>query len=63
MNSSLILKQDRIEVRSHIEKSFRRDIVSDTFKGLTAPRKYIPSKYFYDAAGSKLFDKICNLPE
>jgi L-histidine Nalpha-methyltransferase len=31
--------------------------------GLTARRKYIPSKYFYDARGSRLFEAICHLPE
>jgi L-histidine N-alpha-methyltransferase len=32
-------------------------------KGLTASQKYLPSKYFYDARGSKLFELICRLPE
>jgi dimethylhistidine N-methyltransferase len=27
------------------------------------PQKAIPPKYFYDAAGSKLFERICRLPE
>lgn len=32
--------------------------------GLTRPgQKELPSKYFYDALGSKLFDAICELPE
>ena len=31
--------------------------------GLTAPQKYVPSKYFYDARGSRLFELICGLPE
>ena len=31
--------------------------------GLTQPQKYLPSKYFYDARGSRLFEKICDLPE
>lgn len=31
--------------------------------GLAQPRKQIPSKYFYDAEGSRLFDQICELPE
>ncbi len=30
---------------------------------LTASPRSIPSKYFYDAAGSRLFDAICELPE
>lgn len=31
--------------------------------GLTSTPKRIPSKYFYDGAGSKLFEQICALPE
>jgi L-histidine Nalpha-methyltransferase len=38
---------------------FRNDVVA----GLAAPQKAIPPKYFYDAAGSRLFEKICRLPE
>lgn len=33
------------------------------FEGLSAPRKTLPCKFFYDAAGSVLFDRICELPE
>jgi len=39
--------------------SFREDVVA----GLSLPQKALPPKYFYDAAGSKLFEKICRLPE
>jgi L-histidine N-alpha-methyltransferase len=38
-------------------------MAQDVLKGLMADQKYIPSKYFYDARGSKLFEVICNLPE
>lgn len=38
-------------------------IAQDVLQGLMADQKYIPSKYFYDARGSKLFEAICNLPE
>ena len=31
--------------------------------GLSLPQKAIPPKYFYDAAGSRLFERICRLPE
>lgn len=31
--------------------------------GLSAPQKYLSSKYFYDAVGDKLFQKIMQLPE
>ncbi|MBL8472207.1 MAG: L-histidine N(alpha)-methyltransferase [Rhodocyclaceae bacterium] len=31
--------------------------------GLSANPRSVPPKYFYDAAGSALFDRICDLPE
>ena len=35
----------------------------DVLVGLSAPRKFIPSKYFYDARGSELFRQITGLSE
>jgi L-histidine N-alpha-methyltransferase len=35
----------------------------DVRAGLTAKQKYLPCKYFYDARGSALFERICGLPE
>ncbi len=35
----------------------------DVIAGLSLPQKALPPKYFYDAAGSKLFERICRLPE
>jgi dimethylhistidine N-methyltransferase len=32
-------------------------------EGLSQPQKALPPKYFYDAEGSRLFDRICRLPE
>jgi dimethylhistidine N-methyltransferase len=31
--------------------------------GLALPQKALPPKYFYDDAGSRLFERICRLPE
>ena len=39
--------------------AFREDVLS----GLSAPQKSIPSKYFYDDQGSRLFEAICEVPE
>lgn len=39
--------------------AFLRDVLA----GLAAPVKSVPPKYFYDEAGSRLFDRICELPE
>jgi L-histidine N-alpha-methyltransferase len=38
---------------------FREDVIA----GLSLPQKALPPKYFYDAAGSRLFERICRLPE
>jgi L-histidine Nalpha-methyltransferase len=35
----------------------------DVRRGLTAPRKSLPPKYFYDRTGSMLFERITALPE
>ncbi|HVT83316.1 MAG TPA: L-histidine N(alpha)-methyltransferase, partial [Phycisphaerae bacterium] len=39
--------------------SFRVDVLA----GLSRPQKQLSPKYFYDAAGSQLFDAITELPE
>jgi dimethylhistidine N-methyltransferase len=38
---------------------FRADVLA----GLSRPQKRLPAQYFYDAAGSRLFDRISELPE
>ncbi len=38
-------------------------IAADILAGLTAKPKRLPPKYFYDAIGSALFDRITRLPE
>ena len=39
------------------------DDAEKVLAGLTAPQKQLAPKYFYDEAGSQLFDEICELPE
>lgn len=39
------------------------DFAGDVRRGLTAERKSLPPKYFYDTLGSQLFEAICLLPE
>ena len=41
----------------------RRTFLEDVLLGLSRAQKTIPPKYFYDAAGSQLFERICELPE
>jgi dimethylhistidine N-methyltransferase len=40
-------------------EAFSRDVI----EGLSAARKRLPAKWLYDAAGSELFEAICELPE
>ena len=37
--------------------------LEDVLHGLSQPHKTLPCKYFYDAQGSRLFDRICTLAE
>jgi L-histidine Nalpha-methyltransferase len=39
------------------------DFAADVRQGLTAERKFLLPKYFYDELGSRLFDAICLVPE
>ena len=41
----------------------RFEFLSDVLVGLRKPQKELPCKYFYDEAGSKLFDQICDSPD
>lgn len=40
-----------------------RDVGNDVLVGLQSYQKTLPSKYLYDAVGSRLFEQICGLPE
>src|SRR4029450_4590776 len=39
------------------------EFLADVIGGLSSNPRTIPSKYFYDAGGAALFQKICELPE
>ncbi|GAA0541059.1 dimethylhistidine N-methyltransferase [Rhizomicrobium palustre] len=39
------------------------DFAEDFLEGLSRTPKTLPAKYFYDEAGSELFEEICRLPE
>lgn len=54
--------------RLHVDVHFtpeemQRAMAQDVRHGLTAARKSIPPKYFYDGVGSELFEEITRLPE
>ncbi len=40
-----------------------QEFLQDCIRGLSASPRYLLPKYFYDARGSRLFERICELPE
>jgi L-histidine N-alpha-methyltransferase len=52
----------RIDVRLR-DAERRAALARDVRRGLTATPRTLPPKYFYDAAGSELFEQITRLPE
>ncbi len=51
--------EDRLQDQQPSRQTFLDDVVT----GLSASQKWLSPMYFYDEAGSKLFDRICELPE
>lgn len=63
-NYSLLISNSRpIQILNCLQGKYENQIAEDVRKGLMSSQKAIPSKYFYDARGSKLFEDICKLPE
>ncbi len=53
----------RIQIDCWLQDADERTLAKNVRNGLTAHRKHLPPKHFYDARGSKLFERICRLPE
>jgi L-histidine Nalpha-methyltransferase len=49
--------------RHHTDADIAAALAADVARGLTATPKWLPPKWFYDDAGSVLFDEITRLPE
>jgi L-histidine N-alpha-methyltransferase len=52
-----------VRILSYLVESDERVLADDVLDGLTRPFKELPPKHFYDARGSELFERICELPE
>ncbi|TKK66974.1 L-histidine N(alpha)-methyltransferase [Ilyomonas limi] len=46
-----------------VELTAKERFYREVIHGLSSTPKYLPSKYFYDAAGDRLFQQIMQLPE
>lgn len=57
--------KQRLEINylSNSSLDINSDDGQDIIQGLTKTPKTLPARYFYDAKGSQLFEKICTLPE
>jgi len=58
-----LIQTDEIQIDSWLSETEERSLANDVLDGLTRPFKELPPKHFYDARGSELFDRICELPE
>jgi L-histidine N-alpha-methyltransferase len=56
-------QNNRLQILNCLLEDDREDAGREIIDGLTRPQKRLPSKYFYDAYGSWLFERICDLPE
>ena len=64
MNSAVVDEKPRLSVIEAADSPQDTDgFAKAVVDGLTAERKSIPSRFFYDEIGSGLFEKICDLPE
>src|SRR5262249_60455297 len=53
------MKTNTARAKARAEDVFASDVLS----GLSAPRKHLAPKYFYDERGSQLFEQITELAE
>ena len=53
----------KVCVEDHLPKTDGQAMCGEILTGLCSKQKYVPSMYFYDATGSKLFERITRLPE
>jgi L-histidine N-alpha-methyltransferase len=52
-----------VQVDSWLDGDEERTLANDVLDGLTKPFKELSPKHLYDARGSDLFERICELPE
>src|SRR5437764_14211015 len=54
---------DSITAPPQVSAPESADFLADVIAGLSSDPRTLPCKYFYDARGAALFQKICELPE
>lgn len=56
-------QNSRLHIVNCLIEDDRQETGREIIAGMTRRQKRLPSKYFYDAYGSWLFERICGLPE
>ncbi len=56
-----IITQNRISITNLLQEIGPEEVREEIIAGLTAEKKHISSKYFYNKAGSELFEEITSL--
>ena len=56
-------QDNRLQILNYLIEDDRKANGREILDGMTQAQKRLPSKYFYDAYGSWLFERICDLPE
>ncbi|MBG0830235.1 L-histidine N(alpha)-methyltransferase [Planomonospora sp. ID67723] len=58
------VSQSAVHLINHLDRDYLRQALErDVRTGLASTPKWLPPKWFYDAAGSELFTRITRLPE
>ena len=52
-----------VQIDVHLREGTLASLADDVRSGLSRNPRELPPKYFYDARGSELFERICDLPE
>lgn len=60
---SKIVQKLSFQIKNLLPEIGIDNIRAEIIEGLSADRKYISSKFFYDSVGSELFNRITKLPE
>jgi L-histidine N-alpha-methyltransferase len=58
-----VVDTEAIRIDSWLSEAEERNLGNDVLDGLTRPFKELQPKHFYDARGSELFERICELDE
>jgi L-histidine N-alpha-methyltransferase len=63
LSEQLAFPGTNITVSNYLSTIGKDRVINTIIEGLAAHPRYIPSMFFYDAQGSKLFEEITRLPE